>query len=131
MPKFSAISLQRLATCDKRLQAVMNEVVKRFDCTILCGHRDQVEQEAAFAAGKSKAHFGQSPHNASPSRAVDASPYPIDWSDIARFRYFAGFVMGVAAAMGVPLRWGGDWDGDRELGDNRFNDFPHFELMEA
>jgi len=30
--------------------------------------------------------------------------------------------------MGIRLRWGGDWDGDTELDDNKFDDLPHFEL---
>jgi hypothetical protein len=30
--------------------------------------------------------------------------------------------------MGIELRWGGDWDQDFEVKDNRFDDFPHFEL---
>lgn len=130
MPTFSTISAQRLVTCDPRLQAVMNEVVKHFDCAILCGHRNEQDQEQAFADGKSKSHFPMSKHNHLPAWAVDVAPYPIDWKDMARWRYFAGFVMGVAAAQGVKLRWGGDWDRDTDLSDNRFNDLPHFELAE-
>ena len=38
--------------------------------------------------------------------------------------------MGVASQMGIKIRWGGDWDRDTDLSDNRFNDLPHFELME-
>jgi hypothetical protein len=30
--------------------------------------------------------------------------------------------------MGINLRWGGDWDQDWEVKDNKFDDFPHFEL---
>ena len=41
---------------------------------------------------------------------------------------FAGFVLGVANQMGINLRWGGDWDQDFEVQDNKFDDFPHFEL---
>ena len=129
MPNFSKTSLDRLATCDYRLQILFEEVVKHFDCTVICGHRGQAEQEAAYAARKSRARFGQSPHNFEPSRAVDVAPYPIDWNDLDRFQFFGGFVLGVAAAMGVPLRWGGDWNGNRKLSDNRFNDLPHFELI--
>lgn len=63
--------------------------------------------------------------------AVDVAPYPIDFEDLNRFRYFAGFVMGVAAAVGVGLRNGLDWDNDTEVKDNKFNDFCHFQLLES
>ena len=68
-------------------------------------------------------------HNSKPSRAVDCVPYPIDWTDRERFTLFAGFVLGVAARMGITLRWGGDWNMNFEVKDNRFDDFPHFELI--
>ena len=38
------------------------------------------------------------------------------------------FVIGLAAGIDVNLRWGGDWDRDFDLKDQRFNDYPHFEL---
>ena len=43
---------------------------------------------------------------------------------------FAGFVLGLARGMGINLRWGGDWDQDFEVMDNRFDDFPHFEVRD-
>ena len=30
--------------------------------------------------------------------------------------------------MGIPVRWGGDWDDDTEVKDTGFKDLPHFEL---
>jgi peptidoglycan L-alanyl-D-glutamate endopeptidase CwlK len=36
-------------------------------------------------------------------------------------------VLGIAQSMGINLRWGGDWDKDWEVQDNKFDDFPHFE----
>jgi peptidoglycan L-alanyl-D-glutamate endopeptidase CwlK len=44
--------------------------------------------------------------------------------------YFAGFVKGVASQMGIPIRWGGDWNSDNNLKDNKFDDLPHFELKD-
>jgi len=32
--------------------------------------------------------------------------------------------------MGIRLRWGGDWDMDFKVMDNRFDDFPHFEVRD-
>ena len=29
----------------------------------------------------------------------------------------------------IKLRWGGDWNMNFEVDDNKFDDFPHFELI--
>ena len=129
MPRFSARSKQKLATCHEDLQRVMNQVVKMYDCTILCGHRDEEAQTSAYNAGKSKVKWPNSKHNATPSEAVDAAPYPIDWNDLERFRRFAWFVKGVAAGMGIVIRIGADWDSDNDITDQTFHDLPHFELV--
>lgn len=129
MPRFSARSKQKLSTCHEDLQRVMNEVIKVWDCTILCGHRDEEAQTEVFLAGKSKVMWPNSKHNTSPSEAVDAAPYPIDWDDLERFRRFAFFVKGVATGMGVVVRIGADWDGDNDIHDQRFHDLPHIELV--
>ena len=47
MPSFSQRSLDRLATCHPDLNRLFTEVVKHFDCTVLCGHRGQEEQDKA------------------------------------------------------------------------------------
>lgn len=128
MPEYSQKSKAKLASADRGLQAVFNVVIQAFDNTILCGHRPKEEQDAAFAEGRSRVKWPDGKHNAVPSMAVDAAPYPIDWKNIKRFIYFGGFVMGVAFALGIKLRWGGDWDADTDLDDQSFNDYPHFEL---
>jgi hypothetical protein len=128
MPRFGRRSKERLATCEKDLQMVFNEVIKYVDCSILEGHRSKDRQNALYEDGKTKVRYPNGRHNASPSRAVDVTPYPVDWADRERQTLFAGFVLGVANQMGIELRWGGDWDQDFEVKDNRFDDFPHFEL---
>lgn len=130
MPKFSAASRARLETCDIRLQSLFNEVIRHFDCTVLEGHRGQDAQDNAYASGKSQVKWPDGKHNRMPSKAVDVAPYPIDWNDIRRFYYFAGFVLGVAARMQIPIRWGGDWDRDTLVNDQNFNDLVHFEVAE-
>lgn len=130
MPSFSQVSRDRLKTCHPHLQAVFAEVIQHRDCAILCGHRGQAEQDEALRTGKSKLGWPKSAHNSLPSRAVDVAPFPIDWNDADRFRLFAGFVLGIAAKMGIPLRWGGDWDGDMTNKDQTFHDLPHFELVD-
>jgi hypothetical protein len=42
--------------------------------------------------------------------------------------YFAGYVKGIAMMLGIPIRWGGDWNSNNDLKDNNFDDLPHFEL---
>lgn len=130
MPSFSNTSASRLSTCDERLQRLFSRVVKGFDCSILAGHRGEKEQQEFFKAGRSKVQFPNSKHNSYPSKAVDVAPYPIDWRDRERFHYFAGYVKGVAAEMGIDIRWGGDWNSDTEVKDNSFDDLPHFEVID-
>lgn len=128
MPTLSRRSQDRLATCDPRLIQLMTAVSAHWDVLILEGHRTKQAQDAAKAAGNSKLAWPNSRHNSLPSRAVDAAPLPLDWSDRERFSLFAGFVLGIAAEQGIKLRWGGDWNQDTQVGDNRFDDLVHFEL---
>lgn len=130
MPKFSQRSKARLATCDRRLQSLFNEVIQHVDCSILEGHRDEETQDEYYADGKSKLMWPQSRHNRTPSLAVDVAPWPIDWSNADRFIYFAGIVMGIAEGMALPIRWGGDWNRNYDPSDESFLDLVHFEIDE-
>ena len=130
MNRWSAASAARLATCDPRLQDLFDHVLQVMDCSILAGHRDEASQNSLYDAGKSQLRWPRSRHNTHPSRAVDAAPWPINWRDRERMTLFAGIVLGVADARGIPLRWGGDWDRDFQVSDNAFDDLVHFELME-
>jgi len=48
---------------------------------------------------------------------------------LIRFYDFGGYVLGSAERLGVPLRWGGDWDRDHDVFDDQtFQDLVHFEL---
>ena len=128
MPYFGRKSKERLNTCESNLQKVFNEVIKHVDCSVLEGHREKDRQNKLFKEGKTKVKYPDGRHNRQPSSAVDVTPYPVDWEDRERQTLFAGFVIGVASQMGINLRWGGDWDQDFQVVDNRFDDFPHFEL---
>lgn len=130
MNKFSLKSQERLNECHPLLQKLFLEVVKHYDCTVICGHRTKEDQDQAFRSGMSKVQWPDSKHNKRPSLAVDIVPYPVDWQDKTRFYHFIGFVMGMAATMGIKLRSGADWDGDFDLKDQNFFDLPHFELAE-
>jgi len=136
MAKFTNQSRSNLNTCHTDLRTVFECVIVTFDCTILCGHRGEREQNRLFEAGKTQVRFPDSNHNTSPSEAADVAPYPIDWQGRERFHLFAGYVLATAdrlyeqGEIGHRLRWGGDWDRDFEISDNDFDDLVHFELIQ-
>lgn len=138
MPTFSQLSKDRLATCDQRLQDILNEAIKHIDFIVIVGHRGQVEQDAAVASGKSQKPWPTGNHNAHPSRAVDIAPYvpdvKIDWRDVPAFGRLMGYVERIADEKGVKLRFGMDWNGNRRTvgfdPDEKFLDAPHLELNE-
>lgn len=131
MPTFSKHSRKILNTCHPKIQSVFDEVVKTIDCRAISGRRDEDEQNELYRTGKSQLRYPDSYHNKSPhSKAVDIVPYPIDWSDRERFTLFAGFVLGIAEGKGIAMIWGGDWNGDFRVSDNRFDDFAHFQLLD-
>jgi peptidoglycan L-alanyl-D-glutamate endopeptidase CwlK len=137
MPNFGRTSTSRLSTCDIRLQRIMNEVVKHYDCTIITGHRTEEEQNIKFAEGTSEVSWPNSKHNSSPSMAVDVAPWPIptdwgdkEWKDRVKFYELKAIIFFVAAKQGVKIRFGGDWNEDSDYKDNKFDDLVHFEIVE-
>lgn len=128
MATFSSRSLRARAELHPKLQAIVDDAIKSIDFVILDAQRGRAEQEKAFKAGNSKAHFGQSAHNYVPAVALDLCPFPIDFNDAAKFRDIAKVVMASAKKLDIPLRWGGDWDMDGDWKDERFLDWGHFEL---
>lgn len=121
MPMLSQLSLDRLMTCDTRLQDVVRAAAKRYDFIVLCGHRGQEDQERAFAEGKSRLHFPHSKHNTTPSLAVDLAPFPINWDDVLRFDHLSTVMLEEAAKLQVPLEWGGTCF-------PHFVDKPHYQI---
>lgn len=128
MPKFSLYSKQRLATCHPDIRKVCEQLIKTYDFSVTCGHRNKADQEKAYKAGNSKVRFPNSAHNKLPSHAVDLVPYPVNWDDIGRFKELAAGFMAVAELMydlGIissKFVWGGNW--------KTLKDYPHFEIKE-
>lgn len=127
MYSFSKSSQEKLSTCHPDLIAVCNIAITVIDFTVIYGFRNNVIQDQLFREGKSQKRGGQSVHNVWPSEGVDVAPYPIDWEDIDRFIALGGVMMGIARCLNIPLRWGGDWDGDWNFKEERFRDFCHLE----
>lgn len=97
MPSFSTRSEERLMTCHPDIIRLMTEVVKVYDISIICGHRNAEDQNAAYNSNNSKVKWPNSTHNDVPSTGVDVVPYPYMWDSTRQFYFMAGvFVMGVA-----------------------------------
>jgi peptidoglycan L-alanyl-D-glutamate endopeptidase CwlK len=130
VPSFGSASEKQLATCHPDLQRVFRNVVEAWDCQVIEGKRSEAQQRIYVASGASRTMESKHVYPlGAPSLAVDVAPYPIKWKDYPRFYAFSGFVIGTARAMGVKLRWGGDWDSDRVFDDQVFMDLVHFEVV--
>ena len=126
MNKFSQSSQEKLATCHPLLEELMELVLQEQDITILCGHRNEADQNKAYAEGNSKVRWPKSEHNKLPSMAVDVAPYPIDWGNSERFRKLGEIVfrcwekIPMSERAGYHLSWGGLW--------KNFTDLPHYQI---
>lgn len=156
MARYSQESKDQLATTHPDLQRVLNRCVRRFDNKVLEGKRTSEQQAENVRKRVSKTMFSRHlpEHSEDPAQgvdAVDAAPYPVRWpkprppegatekefiawmKDWARFYHWGGYVLGRADEMfergeiSKPIHWGGDWDGDRDVHDQDFNDLPHFQ----
>jgi len=132
MPKFSLKSIDRLNTCHPLLQELFNDIIKTDDCAVIEGHRNRRRQNQLFAQGKSRKQWPDGKHNVMPSLAVDVAPWfpgkGIPWKEHGNFYYFAGKVKARARALGISIRWGGDWNSNNDVTDQTLHDLPHFEL---
>jgi peptidoglycan L-alanyl-D-glutamate endopeptidase CwlK len=129
--KWGSRSFKRLETCHHLLQELMDRSIAKtsVDITILCGHRDEVEQNEAYRKGYSKLKYPRSKHNKIPSMAVDVVPYPVDWKDLERFEHTGQVILSCWEDMKLEnypeienydLFWGKNW--------TRLVDYPHFQI---
>lgn len=136
MYKFSKRSRDNLASADMKLQTLFNEVIKKIDCTVICGERTIEEQFELYKKGRLfkdgkwvkvgatvtniDGKLKKSKHNYSPSKAVDVVPYPLDWNDLNSFKKLGEVVKATAKELDIEISWGGDWIS--------FKDYPHYEI---
>ncbi len=133
MASFGAQSRENLDQCHWELQKLMERVVEIRDISIVCGIRGKEDQNRMFDEGKSKLRWPDGKHNVQDptdlADAVDIVPWPEQYSDPMTMIHVAGIVMGVAAEMNIPIRWGGDWNRNADLHDQEFKDLWHFERV--
>jgi len=124
------------ARSNKNLQGVHPDLVKvvkqaleysAVDFTIIEGRRTPERQKQLVAQGKSKTL--NSRHIT--GHAVDIVPVvggAVLWNqcpDVAQA------MLEASKELGIPIRWGGDWDMDGDSKDEKFYDGPHFELLRS
>lgn len=123
MPSFGSNSSRIRLELHADLRRVVDHAIRNIDFSLICGYRNQRDQERAFASGASRAHFGQSPHNFKPARAFDFLPYPFaGWSVIPPFDAVGREILASSVAVGVPVTWGKTF--------KSIVDYPHFELRD-
>lgn len=134
MRKWGKKSEKVYKTLDPRLQKIMDRVLQEVaDISLISGYRGEREQNELYVSKRSRAMYPDSKHNKFPSVAVDFQPYPLPhreeklWAALA---YVAGRTIEIGIQEGVALRWGGDWNRNGDLTDNRFDDLFHLEIME-
>jgi peptidoglycan L-alanyl-D-glutamate endopeptidase CwlK len=118
-----------LETCHPLLIEMVTTVAAVYPLIVIAGHRGEAEQNLAHRLGYSQLKYPNSQHNIDPSCAIDICPKPLDWDDTEAFYHLGGYVCGVAMTKGTWIRWGGDWDMDFNLHNQKFFDLGHFELI--
>lgn len=121
MYKFSERSLRNLNECDERLIKLMTKSIKTspYDFSVICGHRNEKDQNKEYADGNSELKFPYGKHNSYPSKAVDVQPYPYTKADIKdkdniKFKLLTEHIRKTAERLGIEvinggLEWKWDW----------------------
>lgn len=140
MDKFtlSGKSQHELDTCNERIKDAVNWVLSFVDVGVVYGYRNEQTQNFLFDNKASKLRYPDSMHNSQPSNAIDLIIYVsgigyIDEKTSKRkyasyYAFLAGLLCAYCARKGYNFRWGGDWDNDKNLDDQSFDDLMHFEI---
>jgi peptidoglycan LD-endopeptidase CwlK len=118
-------SLERLKQCHPDLIKLIMRVDEIYPVHVICGYRNEEDQNRAFAEKRSKLKFPNSKHNKKPSLAVDVVPDPdrnpktISWVDLKAFQIMTYAIESVADDLGIKIKLGRDFS---------FKDWPHVEL---
>ena len=119
-------SQEKLKECHPDLQRLFRRVDEIYPVQIICGHRNEADQNKAFEDKKSQLKFPESKHNKKPSLAVDAVPDPdrnpktISWVDVTAYEIMCFAIEQAADELDIKIRLGRDF---------KFKDYPHVELI--
>lgn len=133
---------------DPRLTAVLDLAItlSEVDFKVICGVRTLAEQKALYAQGRTKpgkivTWTLNSRHLLDPKtgfgRAVDLLPAPYDWKvedDRTTPEQDDAFIklneamQKAAHRLGIPIRWGANWNGNTKIREKGETDNPHWEL---
>jgi peptidoglycan L-alanyl-D-glutamate endopeptidase CwlK len=106
------------------------------DFMVLEGVRTPARQKELYAQGRTapgpKVTWTlNSNHFVNPKtgfgHAVDLVPFPVDWSH-AKLGVVSKAMFAASWELGIPIRWGADWDRDGKPREKGESDSPHFEL---
>ena len=123
-------SKKNIITCKTPLQRLAKEVIKYIPIEVICGHRNEKDQNTAHSEKRSNKKWPDSKHNKYPSEAFDFIIVPLDWTDYTRWIRTGYFILGLAAGLGIKVRWGADWNTNYETRDETFLDYGHIELVD-
>lgn len=143
--KFGSRSSIILGSCHPDLRRLMEKTISlsQVDFAIVQGVRTAEEQAILVLQKKSKTMKSKHlPCLMDPktgvklSGAVDIACYnhvgKLQWDGAEPlYHSVAAVVKAVSEELGIPIRWGGDWDRDGDTKDQTFNDLPHFELWDG
>ena len=144
-------SLDRLVGVDERLQRVVKRAIElsKQDFMVLEGVRTRQQCMTNYGKGRTIAQCvakGVPAQYANPNaakvtwlnnpfaskhvsgKAVDLVPYPVDWNDLKKFDVIAQAMLQASKELGIPIRWGADWDADGKPRERGEFDSPHFEI---
>ncbi len=128
---WSDVEWQRFLSLEVRLQIWLHALNKKIKVTIIDGQRSKALQLQYIKEGKSKTSVEKAKHCKEPkSFAVDIGPDPLDWKATNAFYYLGGYGKALAAALNIPIRWGGDFNRNNIVTDETFLDLVHFEIDE-
>lgn len=128
-------SEKNLTGVNEDLVKVVRRVAETYPILVIEGLRTQERQDDLYSQGRTKpgpivTWTKTSKHIE--GKAVDVvllKDGKIDWEDQIAFVELGKAMLQAAADLGVKLRWGYDWDGDKTLKEKGENDGPHFELI--
>lgn len=144
-------SLDRMNGVDERLQRIVKRAIQltKQDFMVLEGVRTRQQCMVNYGNGRTIAQCvakGVPAQYSNPGaakvtwlndpfaskhvsgKAVDLVPYPVDWNDLKKFDAIAQAMLQASKELGIPIRWGADWNRNGKPRERGESDSPHFEI---